>query len=368
MSAQTLAEKLISKNHMGINIASVTIGVGILTFPRTLAKATGAFDGWISIVISGAVAFLIGWLLAKLAARFPRQSFFEYTSLIASKPVGYVLTILICIYTMLFVSFEVRAIGTIAKQYLFYNTPVEMITLSFLLVVQYAVAGSRVALLRLNLLFLPVVLYVIVVVLVFAQPLVEIENVRPYFSSSWKALLQGSKDVGLSYSGFEIILFYTMLMKRPEEAGKSVFLGLLIPVVLYMTIYVFVIAVFSAEVAKNLTFPTIELAKEVEVPGGFFERVESIFFTIWIMTIFNTSAMWLDITVLNLTSMFKKVGKMVWILILSPIIYFIAMLPQNLIDFFSFGDKLTYFGLIIVYLIPICLLIIAFFRGVKGNG
>lgn len=75
MSAQTLAEKLISKNHMGINIASVTIGVGILTFPRTLAKATGAFDGWISVVISGAVAFVIGWLLAKLAARFPRQSF-----------------------------------------------------------------------------------------------------------------------------------------------------------------------------------------------------------------------------------------------------------------------------------------------------
>lgn len=368
MSAQTLAEKLISKNHMGINIASVTIGVGILTFPRALAKATGAVDGWISVVLSGLIAYLIAWTLAKLASRFPRQTFFEYSSLIASKPVGYILTTLVCMYTMLFVSFEIRAIGNIAKQYLFYNTPVEMITLSFLLVVQYSVAGSRISMLRLNLLFLPVVLFVMLVVLVFTQPLVDMENIRPYFSSSWRSLLQGSKDVGLSYSGFEIILFYTMLMKRPQEATKSVLLGLLIPVILYMIIYIFVIAVFSAEVVKNLTYPTIELAKEVEVPGGFFERVESIFFTIWIMTIFNTSTMWLDITVLNLISMFKRVSKIVWILILSPIIYFIAMLPQNLVDFFSYGDNLTYFGLIVVYLCPICLLVLAMLRGVKGHG
>lgn len=367
MSAQTLAEKLISKNHMGINIASIIIGVGILTFPRTLAKATDSIDGWISVGISGIAAYVTAWLLAKLAARFPRQTFFEYTSLIASKPVGYALTIAICIYTLLFVSFEIRAIGTIAKQYLFYNTPVEIITLAFLLVVQYAVAGSRISLLRLNLLFLPVVLYVLLVVLVFTQPLVEVENIRPYFSSSWKHILEGSKDVVLSYSGFEIILFYTLFMKRPQEATKSVLIGLLIPTVLYMTIYFFVIAVFSVEVAKNLTYPTIELAKEVEVPGGFLERVESVFFAIWIMTIFDTASMWLDITVLNLTSMFRRVNKLTWILCLSPLIYFISMLPQNLVDFFSFGDMLTYFGFVVVYLIPVCLLVIAVMRGVKGH-
>ncbi|KMZ39675.1 MULTISPECIES: endospore germination permease [Bacillales] len=367
MSAETLAEKMISKNHMGINIASVTIGVGILTFPRSLAKATGAFDGWISVVISGLCACLVGWLLAKLAARFPRQSFFEYSSMIASKPIAYILTFLVCIYTMLFVSFEIRAIGNIAKQYLFYNTPVEMITLSFLLIVQYSVIGSRIAMLRLNLLFLPVVLVVMFVVLLFTTQLFDIQNVRPFFSSDWRSLLEGSRVVGLSYSGFEIILFYTMLMKKPQEGAKAVTLGLSIPILLYMTIYMFAIGVFSAEVATNLTYPTIELAKEVEIPGGFFERVESVFFTIWIMTIFNTCAMWLDITVLNLSSMFNKVRKTFWVLILSPMIYLVAMLPQNLVDFFTFADSITYFGMILVYLCPILLLLIAVIRGVKGH-
>ncbi len=367
MSTQTLAEKMISKNHMGISIASVSIGVGILTFPRSLAKATGAFDGWISVILSGFCACVIGWLLAKLAARFPRQSFFEFTSIIATKPLAYILTFLVCIYTMLFVSFEIRAIGNIAKQYLFYNTPVEMITLSFLLIVQYAVVGTRVSMLRLNLLFLPVVLVVMFIVLLFTTQLFEVENIRPFFSSDWRTLLEGTREVGLSYSGFEIILFYTMLMKNPKEGAKAITLGLSIPILLYMTIYMFVIGVFSADVATNLTYPTIELAKEVEIPGGFFERVESIFFTIWIMTIFNTCAMWLDITLLNLQSMFHKVRKTVWVLILSPMIYFVAMLPQNLVDFFKFADSITYFGMIVVYLCPILLLLIAVIRGVKGH-
>ncbi|RNB53087.1 spore gernimation protein [Brevibacillus gelatini] len=367
MSARTLSDKMLSTNHMGINITSVMIGVGILTFPRALAKETGGIDGWISIVLSGLVAFLIGWLLAKLAARFPRQTFFEYTSQIASKPVGYVLTFLVCVYSMLFVSFEIRAIGNIAKQYLFYNTPVEMITLSFLFVVQYAMAGSRISMLRLNLLFSPVVLVVLFLVLLFTSQLIEFENVRPFFSSDWQSLLNGSQAVGLSYSGFEIILFYTMLMKRPKEGTKAMALGLFIPVVLYLTIYIFVIGVFSAEVVKNLTYPTIDLAKEVEIPGGFFERVESIFFAIWIMTIFDTCMVWFDIAIINLTSMFRNVKKMVWILLLSPIIYFIAMLPQNLVDFFTFADYVTYYGMIIVYLCPILLLVIAVIRGVKGH-
>lgn len=352
---------------MGINIASVTIGVGILTFPRSLAKVTGAFDGWISVVLSGFCVCVIGWLLAKLAARFPRQTFFEYTSIIAGKPVGYILTFLVCLYTMLFVSFEIRAIGNISKQYLFYNTPVEMITLSFLLVVQYAVAGSRISMLRLNLIFLPVVLIVMGIVLLFTTQLVEIENIRPFFSSDWRSLLEGSKVVGLSYSGFEIILFYSMLMKKPQDGTRAVTIGLLIPILLYLTIYMFVIGVFSAEVATNLTYPTIELAKEVEIPGGFFERVESIFFTIWIMTIFNTCAMWLDITILNLCSMFQKVRKTMWVLILSPMIYFVAMLPQNVVDFFTFADGVTYYGMVVVYLCPILLLLIAIMRGVKGH-
>lgn len=368
MNAFRYADPKIEFKEMVIIVANFIIGVGILTFPRALADRTGSVDGWMSVMISGAVACLCGWLLAKLASRFPQQNFFEYTALIATRPVAWLLSFLIGIYAMLFTAYEVRAVGNIAKQYLFTATPVEMITLTYLLIVQYAVAGSRIALLRLNLLFLPIVLLVILFVHIYTLRFFEMENLRPFFSTNWTTILKGSWDVGLSYSGFEVVLFYTILMRRPADSPKAVVTGLSIPMLLYMTIYVFTIGVFSPEVTKNLVYPSIELAKAVEVPGGFIERVESLFFTIWIMTLFNTSTMYLDVAIMNFSFLFRSVKRFTWILILSPVIYLCAMLPENLVNFFTFGDQLTYFGLIIVYLVPILILCIAKLRGVRGDG
>ncbi|WP_409340670.1 endospore germination permease [Paenibacillus sp. MBLB4367] len=367
MNSWTYAGPKTGKREMVFNIANMTIGVGILTFPRTLAKNTLSIDGWISILIGGLSSFLIAWLIAKLAARFPKETFPDYIGRIATKPVAYVVTFSIIVYFISFVAHEVRALGNIATQYLFSTTPVEVITLVFLLVTQYAVLGSRTALLRLNLLFLPIVLLVILIVQGFTIRLVELDNLQPLFTSNWKDIFTGAKDVSLSFTGFEILLFYSMFMKKPADAPKAAIIGLLVPLVLYLMIYTLTIGVFSADVTKNLTYPTIELTKEVEVPGGIFERVESLFFTIWIMTIFNSTAMYLDVALLSLHSLFKRVRKITFVLIVSPVIYFLSMLPQNLVDFFKFGDRLTYFGFLVVYACPIAMLLIAIMRGVKGN-
>ncbi|MCC0565552.1 GerAB/ArcD/ProY family transporter [Brevibacillus borstelensis] len=367
MNTLPYADQKIGQKEMVFIVANVVIGVGILTFPRTLAAKTGSIDGWISILISGLVASVIGWLLGKLASRFPANSFFEYASLIVSRPVAQVITFLVGIYFLLFVSFEARARGNIAKQYLFTTTPVEVITLAFLLIVQYAVAGTRIALLRLNMLFFPIVLLISAVVQLYSIQMLELDNVRPLFTTGLGALLQGSKEVNLSFSGYEVVLFYTLLMTRAEDAPKAVVKGLLIPIFLYLTIYIFVIGVFSAEVVKNLTYPTIELAKDVEVPGGFIERVESLFFTIWIMTIFNSCTVFFDLAIFNLGSIFPNVRKFTWLLIISPLVYMISLWPQNLVQFFSLGDQLVYFGIFITYLVPILLLLIAKWRGVRGD-
>lgn len=260
-----------------------------------------------------------------------------------------------------------RAVGNIAKQYLFTTTPVEMIALAYSLIVQYAVSCTRIAVLRLNLLFLPFVLFVSLILQFYLIRFFEWENIQPLFSTDWSTLLKGSKEVGLSFTGFEAILFYAFLMKRPKEAPAAVLYGLSIPILLYAMIYMVIIGVFSVDVTINLTYPTIELAKEVEVPGGFIERVESLFFSIWIMTIFNTSATFFDAAIMCLRSVYGRLDKRAWILIVSPLTYLLSMWPQDLVQFFSFGDMLTNYGLVVVYLIPLLLLLIAVIRGIKDE-
>jgi spore germination protein len=349
-------------------IPSMIIGVGILSLPRHLAVATNGTDGWISIFIAGLIVILFTWIIAKLASRFPKQSFYEYTSRIISRPLAGVLTFVISVHFLLYTAYEMRTVAFITKQYLLDNTPSEVIALVFLLIVIYAVTGERVGLLRLNMMFLPIILSITIVVAALNIPLMEADNFFPLFETSLTGYLRGTTESFFSFAGFEILLFYVALMNKPKTAPKYAVIGISFVIILYLIIQFATIGVFSYVVTSELLYPTIELAKEVEVPGGFFERFESVFFTIWIMALFNTSAMGYDIAVFALTSLFKKVKKLTIIFILAPVIYFIGMIPQDFNGINKFAEMISYSGIVISLVLPTTLFIIAKLRRIKGDG
>lgn len=99
--------------------------------PRTLADQTNGADGLIPLAIGGAIVVFLTWLVAKLAAKFPQESFISYASFITSKPVGTVLTLLLSIQGLLIAAYETRVIAAVAEQYLFSRTPFGVVGLTF---------------------------------------------------------------------------------------------------------------------------------------------------------------------------------------------------------------------------------------------
>lgn len=362
------ADELISEREIMIAIPSIVIGIGILALPRFLASVTIAADGWISILLGGMIAVGMTWVVAKLAARFPHQSFLTYASRIVTKPVAVVLTL---IFTLLFsqiVAYQVRDIADISKQYLFNRTPVEVLALAFLLVVVYAVSGSRAGLFRLNMMFFPIILVISSLVVFFSSNQFEAIHLYPMFETSLAGHIKGLGAATTSYIGFSILWFYISLVKEPSKAPKFAVVGMCIPVALYMAIFIACVGVFGNEVTQNLIYPMVELAKGAEIPGEFFERFESVFFTIWIMAIFNTTSLALDISVFTLTQIFKNTSKYTIIFILSPLVYLIAMYPQNLIEVFSFGTYIGYAVFGYTLFVTVLLIVVGKLRGVDPIG
>lgn len=362
------ADDGISGREIMVLVPSIVIGVGILTFPKGLAAVTVGSDGWISILAGGIIAVLLTWAVAKMASGFPGQSFISYATLIASKPVAIILTFLYAVIGLQMTVFQVRQIGEMSKQYIFDRTPLEVVSLAFFLVVIYAVSGARVALFRLNMMFFPIIFFVSFVLLLFNLNRVEVSNLLPVFQTSFQGHFKGIGDVFTSYIGFSILLFYITFLKQPKKAPKKAVIGMCIPVGLYLFIYVICIGVFGNEVVTNLIYPTIELAKAVEVPGEFFERFESIFFVVWIMAIFNTTALTFDLAVFAMTSIFTKVSKVKVIFIFSPIVYLAAMIPQDIVEVASFGRFIGFSAIIYTTFVVIFLFVIAKIRGVKHSG
>lgn len=346
------ADEKISSAELMIAIPSVIIGIGILSLPRSLAKESIAADGWIPLVVAGLILMFMAWNTAKLATLYPGKSFVEYTSILTTKPVAIVLTLGFSVLMLLQGSHQVRSISDLGKKYLFDRTPPEMIGLAFLLVVIYAVAGSRVGLFRLNMMFFPLIIIITVIVLTFSAGAVESGHLQPMFQTSKNDYWNGLKVGVFAYLGFSILFFYPKLLRRPKKAPKMALIGMAIPIVVYVSLYIVTIGVFGNSITSNLIYPTIELAKSVEVPGEFFERFESVFFVIWTMAIFNTTSIIMDVMVFSFMSVFKNITKLKVLYIASPIMFFISAIPKDVVDverYITVIDEIM--GIYIVFII-----------------
>lgn len=357
----------IGEKEIFIAIPSMIISGGVLTMPNEVAKVTTGSDGWIAIVIGGIMTIFLAWLAARLAARFPGQTFLTYASAIISKPIAILITFIIAIVAMLTTAYVVRDIGNVAKEYMFNYTPIEVITLFFWLVVIYAVAGSRAGLFRLNMMFLPIVFVIGTSILLFNLKAFHLDNLLPVFKTDFSQYIKGINAGMPPYIGIGILLFYIAYVEKPKKAPKMAVLGMCVPIIFYVMVFITTIGVFGNEGTANLFTPTIELSKRAELPGEIFERLELIFFVIWIMTVFNTAAMIFDITVLAIHSIFKGMKKITIILIISPFVYLINMLPQDYEQLREFGSFITLSGMIVTILSIVVLLIIAKIRGVKAS-
>lgn len=105
--------------------------------PREVATKVGTPDGWISVLLGGFIALLAGYILAKLSQRFPGQTFYQYSQIVAGKFLGKVHGFILIIYYTFFAGYEVRGMGELIHMYLLQNTPIEVIIIAFISVVTY---------------------------------------------------------------------------------------------------------------------------------------------------------------------------------------------------------------------------------------
>ncbi|TDF94113.1 GerAB/ArcD/ProY family transporter [Paenibacillus piri] len=337
-------------------------GVLILTVPRIINEVTHTFDGWIALLVGGLIGTLFAWMTAKLVIRFPEANFLQFAGQIVTRPVAYAMTAALALHFLLIAAYEVSAVGRIAQMYLLPKTPVEVSALAFLLILIYGVSGSRVGLLRLNLMFFPIYMLLLIVSYLIALGNFEWRNLQPMFVTDIPTMVQATGRTVLTVVGYELLLLYAGYARMQKRIPQWSVYGMTISAAVLLFSYTVVIGVMGSKVPVELILPSIDMVKEAIIPGGFIERSDIIFFVIWITTIFNTGAMAYDAIILSLGLMFPRVRKIHWVLVLAPIVYLISMQPHTLMDALDLLKTDLYLQVFFSYVVPPLLFVIAAVR------
>src|SRR5699024_2340047 len=183
---------------------------------------------------------------------------------------------------------------------------------------------------------------IVLVVFVFNLNFFSISHLQPLFKTSFTGFIKGAGSSIRSYIGFGILWCYLAYVEEPKQTPKLAVIGTIISIVIYVLLFVFCIAVYGNSSTANLLYPTIELAKSVEIPGACLERFESGVMVICSMAMFYTPSLTFDLSVFAMTSVFPNSSQLIVLFVLAPVVYFISLLPQELPEISVFQMVLSY--------------------------
>ncbi|WZL73556.1 endospore germination permease [Clostridiaceae bacterium 35-E11] len=349
-------------------ILSVTIiGIGILTLPRTLTEAVGP-DGWIVVVAGSFSSLLIGLLIVSLVKRFPKQTIVEFSADLVGKPIGTMLSVGFCVYFIIFSAIEARVFGEIAKMYLLFRTPIEVLIISLLLTAAYLVRSGIEPIARMAQIIFPIAILTALIVILPVLPDIDWSNLMPVFKTPIVKLLKAIPIAFFSFAGLEIILLFGAYVIDPKKMPNSIYLTIGLVAATYIFVTMVVVARFGLVESTHIIWPTLEIFKTIDIPGAFIENIQIYVISIWILSVFMTLVAFYFGASLTLSRILKSKEQNYFVLPLLLIIYFIALVPDNLGQVTDYMELFSnYGGTLYILVIPIVFWGISTFKKKQGG-
>ncbi|WP_100400974.1 GerAB/ArcD/ProY family transporter [Bacillus sp. FJAT-44742] len=339
-------------SELGCVLISYSFGVGILTLPRDLAVSLDTSDGWITVLLAGFIILLLVYFCVTWQKHFIRENVFEYLLRgPLSKWIAFPLILLFLMYFILLAAVVLRYFGIASKMYLLDQTPTEVLVMVMLIISAYAASKGIEGIVFLNILFVPTIILALSGVIVLNIGNAEVEKMFPVLAEGLFPVFEGVFLPLFALNSVIPLFFLLGFLHQKEVKNKPLFISVGITTLIYVGIVIISYMIFSVDTAKIIVFPTIEVAKEIEL-GGIFERIESVFLAVWVLSIFTTVKLLFFLSVEVIREIFLTKRKTPWLPgIIAFVIFLVTFFPENEAELQAFVEYLNYMGIGLIFIV-----------------
>ncbi len=352
----------------GIQLTALTmlsiIGSTSIRLPRMVVAEAGLNGIWV-IIVAGIAVLLLTMVYVMLCKRFPHQTILDFSKELVGTIFAKIINLFFVIYFIAFSAFVPRFFADALKVFLLENTPIEVILFSLLIVVVYLVSNGINPVARICESFFIIVIIFLAIVQLLSFQNFDITEIYSLWQINIIQIAKAVPMITIAYLGIEVILFAGAFMSEPKKIGRYAFLGIGIPIIIYTILTIECIGVFSVDTLKYQVYPVLELTKAIAFPGAFAERFDIFFAAFWVMVAFTSVIVFYYLAVYNVTRLVGMRNYRPFAYLLLPVVYTIALVPQDVFQVEVMGKVVSYWGGGIIAGIPILLFIIALIRG-KG--
>lgn len=357
----------ITSIQFAVIIMSTMIGVSLLVLPKVVADKAGeasALAGIVGIFIASISLFAI----TLLGKRFPKQTVIEYNKIILGKYLGNFFSFIIILFFVILMGLETRHFAEVLIGGLLPNTPIQ-VSIFFMIFLCATIGYNNVSsFANIHFFYLPFIL-IPIVMLILGFKDIEFYHLLPILGHdvSFQDFIGGSLIVSQAITNFFLISMIIPYMKEPEKCVKSGFWGFLLGGFSVLSILVMALAVFGSIEIRQMFWPVLVLGRMIQVPGELLARIDSIVIIAWIFAVFTTLLSYYFVFVRGMVELFKLKKYRIISVLGFPVVFFVALIPEDIYELYDFILSFTLAGLLLVIVYPVILLMVAKIRKKKGS-
>lgn len=358
--------KIDGRQAVYLNITYV-IATALLGVPAIVTAQAGQ-DGWISSLLATLFGLAIAWLSVKLSSFFPGKTLIEYLGDILGRWPGKLLGFLYLFYFIHICSYMVREFGDFLDEVFVPKTPPIILQMVIIVMAAYTVKLGLEVLARVNQIFLPLILFSVILIFLLVLPEMDFKRLLPVFDTGIVKIFKGS----LAPAGWqgEIFAFAMIIpfLNKPGEAGKIATKSTLAVGLIFIFLIVGSLATFGP-IIDSMPYPVLNVTRIIAI-AKFIERPESLIMALWITGAFVKITFFYYIAVLGSAQWLKLKDYRPLVMPLGVILVSLSTaIGENILEIIHFiAHVFPFYSLFFEGGIPLVLLIIALFRRKGGKG
>lgn len=342
-------------------ILSFVVAHTVLSLPENLVDAEKS-STLINIVFITILALIFVYFVCYILKKFPGMDILDISEYLGGKILKNIVGFIFIFYFVISACIFLRNFAECLEIVYYPSTDILFIILFFIISILVTSKLNFNASLRANIIIIPIVLLSIVFLFFANMQYCTPQRIFPLLGNGfYSTFVSGITNI-YAFSGIVLIYYLPPLLKSPEKLTKISIIGTIISAFYLLFVVSLILFMFPVFVDLDEVLPLYTIATYVEF-GSFFQRLESIFLLIWLISF----VCYLSIIANFSFSILKKITSIKDVKpIISPfaiIALGITLLPKN----YSFSklyesEIYPYIMIGIVFFISFILLLLALYK------
>jgi spore germination protein KB len=265
-------------------------------------------DAWIAILLTTLIGIGLMYFYYSISQLLPNKNLFEIMEYCFTRPMTIFLSLGYVIYFLYTTTRVIRTFGEMITSAILPNTPIEVITLSIMLVIAYIIYLGLEVLARIAEIFTPYVVVFLILISIFLLTSGEIElhNVQPVLGDGIKPILKAMFPSLFVFPFGELVVFTIILasVKELKKSKKTAFIAVLIAGTFLAVTSILLVLTLGVDAFQYSNFPLLSTIRFISI-GDFLERIDPLVVFIMTLGVIIKSAVFLYCSLKGLEYVFR---------------------------------------------------------------